>query len=401
LGSLRYMRAVNWGEYLAGLHAWGAPGENHAFADASGTIGWKAAGLVPVRPNWDGLLPVPGDGRYEWAGYYDMDELPVSVNPGRGWVATANEFNLPDDFPPGTKIGYDWHPPCRAQRIAEILGSNGEITLLESLRLQTDYVSIPARQIVARLREVGPAPASLDEVLDLLGKWDGTLSPGSTEATIFQVWYRLYLRPEMLRRAMSQVVPADRASAALGSVLPVTNFVGDSRVDVELLQSLGSQFGPHGRPMLDDLLLSTLADALAHVGQLLGPDRDNWRWGQLHTARFAHPLLEWVTAAAAEQLRVPSVPRGGSGDTVANTVYAPDFAQIGGATFRMVLDVGQWDNSLAMNAPGQSGDPASPHYCDLLAMWARDEAFPLVYSRQRVEEVTEARLKLYPPEVGR
>jgi penicillin G amidase len=400
LGSLGYMRAGNWDDYLAALNRWGAPGENHVFADVTGTIGWKPAGLTPIRPNWDGLLPVPGDGRYEWTGYYDMDELPVSLNPGRGWVATANEFNLPDDFSPAVKISYDWSPPSRALRIAEILGSNGEMTVFESLQLQTDYSSVPAREILPRLRDVSSARAGLGEVLDLLAKWDGRLSAGSIEATIFQVWYRLHLRPEMLCRALSQLVPADRTSAALAQILPITDFVGDSRVDLDLLESLGSQLGPQSQPMLDQFLLSTLADAVVHVGQLLGQDRDNWRWGRLHTARFAHPLVESVSDAIAERLRVSSVPRGGSGDTVANTAYAPNFLQKGGSTFRMVLDVGQWDGSLAMNAPGQSGNPDSPHYADLLAMWARDEAFPLVYSRHRVEEIAEARLELYPAEVG-
>jgi penicillin G amidase len=400
LGSLGYMRARNWEEFVRALDRWGTPGENQVFADVSGSIGWKAAGLAPIRPNWDGSLPVPGDGRYEWAGYYSMDKLPAVHDPDRGWVATANEMNLPAGFPPETRISYDWSSPCRAQRIAEILSSNSDMATMESVRLQTDYLSMPARDILRRLREVRSAPPGLVEVLDLLAKWDGTLSAGSIEATIFQVWYRQRLRPEMLRRALSAVVPTDRAPAALEAILPGTDLLGDSRVDLELLGSLGTRFGPNGQQVFDELLLETLANAVGDVEGLRGQSRDSWQWGQLHTARFAHPLLGSVSDAVAERLRVPPVPRGGSGDTVGNTVYTPDYVQNGGSTFRMVLDVGGWDGSLAMNAPGQSGDPDSPHYADLLAMWARDEAFPLVYSRQRVEEVTEKVIQLRPPTVS-
>ena len=95
LGSVEYMRARNMEQFTAALNRWGAPGENQVYADTEGNIAWKAAGLTPIRPNWDGTLPVPGDGRYEWAGFYDMDELPAEVNPARGWIVTANEMNLP------------------------------------------------------------------------------------------------------------------------------------------------------------------------------------------------------------------------------------------------------------------------------------------------------------------
>ena len=99
LGSMDYTRARSWDEFLAAMNRWGAPPENQLFADPAGTIGWKPAGLTPIRPNWDGTLPVPGDGRYEWAGFRDMDELPVAANPARGWLATANEITCPTTSP--------------------------------------------------------------------------------------------------------------------------------------------------------------------------------------------------------------------------------------------------------------------------------------------------------------
>src|ERR671916_2956771 len=104
LGSVDHMRATNWDEFLAAMNRWGTPPENQLFADPAGNIGWKPAGLTPIRPNWTGTLPVPGDGRYEWAGFRDMDELPVATNPRRGWLATANEMNLPEGYPAYDKV---------------------------------------------------------------------------------------------------------------------------------------------------------------------------------------------------------------------------------------------------------------------------------------------------------
>ncbi len=99
LGSVDYMRAGDWDGFLAAMNRWGAPGENQVYADVRGNIGWKPAGLVPRRPDWDGLMPVPGDGRYEWDGFLEADELPVEFNPPGGWVASANEMNLPKGYP--------------------------------------------------------------------------------------------------------------------------------------------------------------------------------------------------------------------------------------------------------------------------------------------------------------
>src|SRR5262249_52016836 len=65
-GSFAYMRAKSFAEFKAALGQWGTPAENQAYADTAGHIGLVSRGLAPRRPNWDGLLPVPGDGRYEW-----------------------------------------------------------------------------------------------------------------------------------------------------------------------------------------------------------------------------------------------------------------------------------------------------------------------------------------------
>src|SRR5206468_5999119 len=108
-GSTDYMTATDWNSFLAAMSRWGAPSENQVYADVAGNIGWVAGGGTPIRPNWDGLMPVPGDGRYEWKGFFSQNELPQSFNPPDGFLATANEMNLPPDFPiADRKIGFEW-----------------------------------------------------------------------------------------------------------------------------------------------------------------------------------------------------------------------------------------------------------------------------------------------------
>jgi penicillin G amidase len=397
LGSVEYMRAQDMEQFTAALNRWGTPGENQVYADTDGNIAWKAAGLTPIRPNWDGTLPVPGDGRYEWAGFYDMDELPAEVNPARGWIATANEMNLPADFPAERTVTHDWSPPYRYQRIAEVLGAGGPFTAADLVALQEDFVSIPARRITARLAGMSFADPAATRAAGLLAGWDGTLAADSAAAALFQVWYRRHLRPGLLRAALARFLPAGQVPAALAALLPAEDLTGDPRVDLDLVENPGTRLGPDPEQALTEVFAATLRDALADLAGLLGPDESGWAWGRLHQARLTHPAARALSEQGRREAAIEPLPRGGSSDTPGATTYLPSFSQAAGATFRVVVDVGEWDSSLVMNSPGQSGDPASPHYADLFPGWAAGGSFPLLYTRDRIEDVAEQRIRLVPP----
>ena len=157
-----------------GLLSFPLPSENLVWADEDGHIGWQAVGLSPVRPNWTGLLPVPGDGHYEWNGFVPAQDLPSLVDPPRGWFASANQDNLPRDFPHA--VGFQWTDPFRFARIEEVLGSGRRFTLADMMRLQQDELSIPARALVPLLLDVRPFDGRARQAADRLKSWD--LVPG-------------------------------------------------------------------------------------------------------------------------------------------------------------------------------------------------------------------------------
>jgi penicillin amidase len=394
LGSISYMSAASWEEFSAAMQAWGSPGENQVFADTAGTIGWAPAGRVPVRPNWDGLLPVPGDGRYEWDGYYAADDLPRRVNPDAGWLATANEMNLPGDYPHAERtVGYDWYSPVRYQRIAERLRELEAATVEDCVALQTDYESLPARALVAFLRSID---GDRTPDLELLQSWDGGESADSPAAALFEVWFRRHFRPACLRAVLAARVPADQVEAALQLVLPPEQDTGDTRVDLAIVADPERYLGACGQQELQQIALATLAAAAAEVAGRLGEDRRAWRWGSLHHCLLTHPAAPALGPDAPGWATIGPLPRGGSGDTVGATTYLEDFRQGVGASFRIVVDVGNWDACVAMNSPGQSGRPGSAHYDDLFALWASDRHFPLLYSREAVERHVTERYTLHP-----
>lgn len=370
-GSIEYMRAQNWREFEAALNRWGAPAENQVYADIEGNIGYKPAGRFPVRANWDGLLPVPGNGRFEWQGFFDMDVLPVEFNPERGFTGTANSMNLPPDYPINTyKIGFEWSSPWRYKRLWEVLEDDKQHSLADSLNLQRDYTSVFARRILALLPELEKQPDG-----QLLSQWDAVIAADSAAAALWNVWYTRHLMP-----ALGTALAADK---------PVPSNPLDPLTVLDLLQT------PSGKTTA----YASFAAAVAETSQLLGDNPRLWRWGDIHRIKFQHPLFDQAPPALQKQMKIRDYPRGGNANTTNNTGFRGEgFDVASGASFRMVVDVGNWDNAFATNAPGQSGDPRSRFYDNLLDNWAKDDSFPLLYSRTAVEKNVAFSITLLPGE---
>ena len=377
LGSLTLDRATNWNEFEESMKRWKVPSENIVYADVEGNIGEHSTGLAPLRKTWTGLLPVPGAGDFEWSGFVPNAELPHKFNPHDGIVATANHKMIPDNFP--YNVGFEWAPPYRLDRIEEVLSgirdSGRKITLTDMEKLQTDVVSLPARQLLKLLREASPNPASATQML--LG-WDGRLNTESGPAALYEVWLK------DLRKAISAKVGIEDVEHPWSLEKTIGEFSEPSP----------QVFGPDAVGGRNQVLLQTLDSAWRETEELLGPDPQNWAWGRMHTISFQHSLDRSPESQKLFDLGPFSRP--GDGYTVNATWVGERFRQQGGASYREILDTADWDRSLAVNAPGQSGQPGSRHYSDLLSYWESGEYFPLVYSHKAVETNTQDRLVLAP-----
>lgn len=376
------MHAKSFEAFRRDMQKWGVPAVNQVYADTAGTIGWQVAGFSPVRPNWDGLLPVPGDGSHEWSGYFDPGNLPYAVNPPAGYVATANEMNMPPDWlKENDPIGYEWIERSRAERIAEVFAEKKTHTIQSSRMLQTDVLSIPARRLCALLKGIEGGSDDERAALALLGGWDHRLEASSAAAALFEVWFTKYLRPAMI----GAIIADPQVQALVGP--------GDIGTVLALLESGEGRWPVEERSRL---FLRTLREAFAMCRDLMGADHASWAWGRLHTAYFEHPVGA-VHPDLAETLDAGPLPIGGSDSTPMNTMYRPgDFRLTLGASFRMVIDVGNWDNSVCVNTPGQSGDPRSPHYADFASIWAAGDYVPMLYTKEAVDSQSEFIVRLVP-----
>jgi penicillin amidase len=363
LASLAIDRATNWKEFLAACRRWKVPAENIVYADRAGNIGEQSAGLAPRR-RWSGLLPVSGaDGAHEWSGWIPFAELPRQFNPAAGFIATANDQVVPDSD--RRNLGYAWATPFRIDRIREVLSADRKFTVAELGFLQNDVSSLAARRYLAALREAHPAAG--DPAASVLLGWDGVVSAKSSAAPLYEVWIDR-LRRDFLAREVPEPLRA-AASRAMTSATLLERTEHDPA-----------------------LLLASLAAAWREAKQQFGDDPAEWRWGKIHRLALRHALDKKDASYDPAPIGRP-----GDGDTVNVASFrAPGFEQVHGASFREVLDVAHWDRSMAINVPGASGDPRSPHFADLLTDWARGDFFPLFYSRAAVERAAESTTRLVP-----
>ncbi len=370
LGSLAVDQAQSWDEYLEAMKAWKVPAENMIYGDVDGNIGWVAAGLLPIREAWKGLLPVPGwKDQYQWKGFRGVADLPQSYNPAQGYIATANHNVIPKDYPHDT--GFDWANPYRFERLDEVLRGGGPFSIEDFKRLQHDETSLPARQLVALLADLPDGGA--DQARALLTDWNYVLDKDSAAAALFQVWVRKLPG----KFVMSQVPPNAQALVERNLTTP------------RLISGLQSLTEPERILILSE----TLNEAWTETQGLLGDDAAKWRWGSLHQIEFKHPLAN--STARREAFNLGPFERGGDGNTP-NATGGPGFSQSSGASYRQILDFEDWDRSVFTSTPGQSGMPGSPHYDDLAQRWADHQYQPLPFSRAAVEAAARHRLMLEP-----
>jgi penicillin amidase len=381
LASLSLDQARDGHDFVAALKRWKVPSENMVYADVEGNIGWVAAALTPVRKGHHGLLPVPGAGGYEWQRFLPLEELPQDHNPAAHYVATANHNILPAGYK--AEIGYEWASPYRFARIKERLEGQKKLTREDFQSIQHDVTTLPGRVLARLVKAVDTQDRELRPYVELLAGWDGVLSDSSRAGAHYGVWlqeltdgfYRPHVPP-----ALVEFTSARGGMPVILAALekPDTAWFGDRPVE--------------GR---DRLLRTSLQRAVDRLRKLLPGDEKDWSWGRLHTTTFRHPLAA-LGPAYAEAFNLGPVPRGGDAYTPNAATHNVRFEHTSGATYRHVLDLADWDRGLSTSAPGQSGQPGSPHYGDLLPLWQKGEYFPLAFSRARVEEVTRHRLRLIP-----
>jgi penicillin amidase len=362
------------GELVASLEGHTSPASNLIWADRHGSIGYKLIGRLPLRKGGCPDLPKPGwDGEFEWEGAIPYAELPEVVDPESGFLVTANNRIVGDEYP--HHITSDWLDGFRARRIEELLRASDEHDVEGFEAMQSDNLSIPGLEAARRLGRLTPRGQRELSAVERLRSWDGRLDPDTIAGTIYQA-FLLRLAREVARAAIGDRDLCERwlDRADNGFTPHVTSPWRWHSHLMKLWEEGDEQL--IGRPW-DDLVLEALAGALDDLGDRFGPDPEGWRWGHVHEMEFPHPLGD--ANPLLRKLLNRRLRAGGAQETVSQIAYDPNdpYKAVWAPSWRMVGDPTEPARSRWQMFTGQSGHPASPHYDDLQADWLVGRTQPM------------------------
>ncbi len=393
---LPMLKARSVAEFDEAMRHWVDPCNNLVMADVDGTIGYLMRGKVPLRTRVNGWLPVPGwTGEHEWNGYIPFEEQPRSRNPNTGYIITANNRIVGDDYP--YYISTDWAPANRAQRIRERLRDITNASIDDMKSVHAEKISLPSRVFVAMLDRLTSLDDRATQAAERLRSWDGSMEPDSIAASIYSAWreqtVRMVIDGEKLHSLIDDAeswAPAPMTMLSLSSRLRYPLLVLMEEDDDSVL--------PDGEtwPTLTE---KALAAALDWLAARLGPEMSEWQWEKLHRTAPKHSLSPSFPELAS-LLDPPTFGVGGDGDTP----QAGGFGGLGSGDFRLssssvaryAFDLADWERSGWIVPLGSSGHPGSEHFADQAQAWSQQQLIPMRYDWETVQAAADTHQRLEP-----
>lgn len=388
---LKYTRATTIEEFLEGISYFDGPAQNFVFADTEGNIGYHSTALIPIRNQGDGTVPVPGwIDNYQWTGFIPFDELPQTINPDKGWIATANQNITSENY---IYFISDTHAyGYRAARIRQLIEDNaGDISLDTVAMMQGDNTNIFATEIAPYLEALSLNDPELVEFRAYLVDWDGRMDMDSTSAAAFG-YYLMALSQETFD---DQMVESRQFTSASSRSLTALYYLLEQPDnpwwdDITTLDIKETR---------DDILIRAFVKAY-HLGtEQFGTDMATWEWGEMHTALFRNQTLGSSGIGLIEAIfnRGP-VAVSGEGPTINSTesTFDKPFSVQSIPSQRQIIDLSDLANSRMVHTTGQSGHPYHKHYDDFIDAWRFIEYHPTNWTREMVTADSKQLLQLVP-----
>ncbi len=356
---LGFNKANSWDDFEMALEDFKAPAQNFVFASKDGTIAYKANGEIPIRKQGEGQLPVPGDSSdYGWEGFIPWDELPTVVNPKEGFIATANNEVIGEEYP--YHITDFWAQPYRYERIKEVLEANDSLTVEDMMNLQMDQHNLYAREFLPDLLtslKAKDQDEKYAEVIVLLEKWDMVDAKDSSAPLVFHT-----LMEQLQEVLFKDEMPLDMYNLMAGKYnitdqLLRKAYAGEKSIWID------QQGG------VDAAVYEALERSIALIEERFGKKPSKWQWGNFHQLTFDHTLGS-ASPILARYFNAKKVPIGGSKVTVQAADDDLDGNVDHGASWRFVADVGDLSSAYHIVGPGQSGHVKSKWYQDQGEDWA-------------------------------
>ncbi len=364
------------------------PSQNLLYADREGNIAYQAPGRIPVREGHDGTLPVPGwTGIAEWQRFLAFDELPYTLNPASGFIATANQMVLPPGSTPFLHV--DVSAGQRGGRIVQLLEGREDLTLDDLAAIQLDDHNTNAATLVPYLLALDGDDPRVGTIQGLLATWDLQDHADSAAAAAFNATWRAVLALTFHDELPDWAWPSGGGRWWEG----VRGLLDDPTSPWWHDESLPE------RQTRDDVLLAAMEQAHDELSSLLGSDPAAWRWGAIHTLTLTHGSFGTSGIGPVERLfnRGPLEASGGTDIVNANAWYAPDgYEVVWVPSMRMLMDLSDLDAGRWIHLTGQSGRPFHRHYTDQAERWRDGGYAPMPFTPAATAAAAERTLTLRP-----
>lgn len=396
-GFLDVVRATSFDEFRRGFAEWPGPALSVSYADTDGHIGWQLVGQLPRRRRGNGMIPLAGwDPANGWEDeLVPFEEMPYELDPTTGWVASANNQPTQDGREPF--LGADYADGYRLARIGEELTGRVGWDVAGSQRLQMDTVSLPWRELRDLVLAL-PADSGIDPEavhgLEILRDWDGEVAADSVGASVYEAF--ITGLTQRLARAKAPNAWPWAIGEGFGQIVPRTMLWtrAVSRL-VRLLREQPADWFPGSSWEAE--AIAALGDEVRTLAVGHGPHPAGWAWGHLRPLTLEHPL--GARRPLDRVFNLGPMPMGGDSNTPMQASSGP-IRPFGNAGFlantRCVFDLGDLAASRFSLAGGQSGNPFSPHYRDLLELWRRGSGVPIAWTAADVAAATRDTLVLEP-----
>ncbi|RIH64035.1 penicillin acylase family protein [Mariniphaga sediminis] len=386
-------RANNWGDFRHAVKTFSSVSQNIVYADAAGNIGLQTCAGVPLRKG-SGIEIYPGDtSLYDWTGFVPFEELPFEFNPERGYVSSANNKTVPEDYP--YHIGTWFAIPDRIDRIRDMLEEIPQHGVADFKRIQGDIQSKKAEKWTPVFLEALETKTSWDTTrqaaFQKLKDWNLVLSRESQAASIFEILFR-----KVAENLVKDDLPQDLFHSFMGERSLVENLM------VHVLSAKKSHWiddkNTPDPETWNDIVIRAFQETTEDLKQQSGPNVEDWQWGKIHTFTVSHPL--GVVSALDKALNLNRGPfeMPGSFHTVCPYSYSYNnlYKVTNGASHRHIFDLANWDASETIIPTGTSGIPASDFYLDQTNRYLNNLYHDDLFSREKVEEKKLFQMKLLP-----
>jgi penicillin amidase len=348
-------RASSWEDFRKALSKFRSISQNFVYADIEGNIGLHTGGGIPLRKGHGTIIRDGSTDEFDWTGYVPFEHLPHSLNPQEGYVSSANNKTVSDDYP--YYVATSFAMPYRINRIRQMIREKELMGVDDFMRMQTDqrsdYAAILVPPLLNAITDVSLIDENEKRALALLKDWNLVMSPDDEAPTVFE-FFRMAFGQELLSDELGELFVSVPGAYRDYYIYRILMTGPDKWVDKTTTAEIET---------LDDIIRLAFSKAVSNMTAEIGQRAmSDWKWGDLHKLTLEHPMGSVNLIDKIFKLNSPPYRVGGSYHTVSPYTYGTGFVVNNGASQRHIYNTADWDESYSIIPSGNSGVPSSPYY---------------------------------------